>query len=255
LPVTQPENLSTTDIQAQLMALEPDLLVVVAYGLLLPQAVLEIPVHGCINVHASLLPRWRGASPIQAAILAGDPVTGVSIMQMEAGLDTGPVFSEMKVTVEDGECTGDLHDRLAEAGARLLATSLDGILNRTTVPRLQDEAESTYAGRISKSDAPINWNDSAVEITRQVRAYNPWPVAETMLDGERVRVWRADPDALAKDRGQPGTVVDVGSGTIDIQAGQGLVRVTELQFPGGQKMPAADFVRGHDLLGRTFGIV
>lgn len=253
LSVIQPESLRTVEIQNQIAALKPDLIVVVAYGLLLPEALLRIPRCGCINVHASLLPRWRGASPIQSAILAGDPVTGVSIMRMEQGLDTGPVFAEIEIRIRDDECAAELHDRLADAGAQLLRTSLDGILDGSSVAQPQENADATYAGRISKADAPIDWSRSAVEIDRQIRAYNAWPVAETLLEGTRIRCWRAVPDANFESDNQPGTVVDAGGETVDIQTGEGLIRLTELQLPGGQRMRAADFARGRELLGKTLG--
>lgn len=253
LSVIQPESLRTAEIQNQIAALKPDLIVVVAYGLLLPEALLRIPRCGCINVHASLLPRWRGASPIQSAILAGDPATGVSIMRMEQGLDTGPVFAEIEIRIRDDECAAELHDRLADAGAQLLRTSLDGILDGSSVAQPQENADATYAGRISKADAPIDWSRSAVEIDRQIRAYNAWPVAETLLEGTRIRCWRAVPDANFESDNQPGTVVDAGGETVDIQTGEGLIRLTELQLPGGQRMRAADFARGRELLGKTLG--
>jgi methionyl-tRNA formyltransferase len=254
LPLLQPLGLGDREVQNQIKACQPDLAVVVAYGLLLPEAVLNIPDGGCINVHASILPRWRGASPIQSAILAGDESTGVSIMRMARGLDTGPVFATVETPIETGECAAELHDRLAEAGARLLMTSLDGILDGSSVPRPQDVSGATYAGRIKKADARIDWNESAIEIDRQIRAYNSWPVADTILDGARVRCWRASPatgapggDAL------PGTVVEAGGQTLDIQTGHGVIRLTELQLSGGQRMSAADFVRGRELAGKVFG--
>ena len=253
LPLIQPESLRTAEIQNQIAVEKPDLIVVVAYGLLLPEAVLRIPRTGCINVHASLLPRWRGASPIQSAILAGDLATGVSIMRMEQGFDTGPVFAEIEIRIQYDECAAELHDRLADAGAQLLRTSLDGILDGSSVSQPQDIAGATYAGRISKADAPIDWNKSAIEIDRQIRAYNSWPVAETMLEGVRVRCWRAVPDANFESDKQPGTVVDAGGETVDIQTGDGLIRLTELQSPGGQRMRAADFARGRELLGKILG--
>ncbi len=253
LPVFQPERLGSPDIQDRLRALQPDLMVVVAYGLLLPESVLNIPRAGCINVHASVLPRWRGASPIQAAILAGDTSTGVSIMRMDKGLDTGPVFSKIEISILENECAGELHDRLADSGAALLMTSLDGILDGSSAPRPQESAGATYAGRINKADARIDWSDRAIEIDRQIRAYNPWPVAETVLEGVRIRCWRAVPDATFESGGQPGTVIGAGGETIDVQTADGLIRLIELQRSGGQRMPAADFARGHELLGKVLG--
>jgi methionyl-tRNA formyltransferase len=253
LPVFQPERLGSPETQDRLRVLQPDLMVVVAYGLLLPESVLKIPRAGCINVHASVLPRWRGASPIQAAILAGDTSTGVSIMRMEKGLDTGPVFSKIETPVRENECAGELHDRLADSGAALLMTSLDGILDGSSAPRPQESAGATYAGRINKADARIDWSDRAIEIDRQIRAYNPWPVAETVLEGMRIRCWRAVPEAIFESGGQPGTVIGAGGETIDVQTADGLIRLIELQRSGGQRMPAADFARGHELLGKVLG--
>lgn len=254
LNVWQPEQLSGEDIQRRLRGLQPDLAVIVAYGLLLPPAVLGIPRAGCINVHASILPHWRGASPIQAAILAGDSATGVSIMQMEAGLDTGPVFTMSSLDIEPAETADSLHDRLALAGAELLCATLPGILAGTAVATPQDDAAATYARRISKADARIDWQQSAARIDRQIRAYHSWPVGETLLDGQRARCWAARPVATAmSDDGVAGQVIDVASDGIDIQTGDGVLRITELQLPGRQRMPATQFANGYPIVGKVFG--
>ena len=258
LVVYQPVGLRSEEVQERLAAFAPDLMVIVAYGLLLPPAVLSLPGAGCINVHASLLPRWRGASPIQAALLAGDQQTGVSLMQMAAGLDTGPVFALAQIDINAGETAGELHDRLAELGADLLARCLDPILDDALTASSQDGAGVTYAGRINKSDALIDWSRSAVELDRQVRAYNPWPVAETVLDGERMRCWRSDAAAEAAvsvqpDSALPGRIVAVTNDGIEVCTGRGILRINELQIPGRKRVTAGDFARGHDIVGKVLG--
>jgi methionyl-tRNA formyltransferase len=257
LDIMQPEDLVSGDIEDRLRSLQPDLMVVVAYGLLLPATVLGIPRAGCINVHASILPRWRGASPVQAAILAGDPVSGVSLMQMEEGLDTGPVYAVAEIPIGERETAGELERRLAEAGAGLLAEAIDGILDGSSVPRAQDDAGATYAGRISKSDAVIDWSAPATEIDRRIRAYNPWPVAETSLDGQRLRCWAAVGDEAAGEPAgagaDPGQIVGAGNGTVDVQTGEGILRLAEVQLPGRKRMPAAEFARGYALVGKILG--
>jgi len=255
IDVLQPTTLSEPEIQQQLASLRPDLAVVVAYGLLLPQAVLAIPRAGCINVHASLLPRWRGASPIQAAILAGDTMSGVSIMQMEAGLDTGPVYAIRELDIKRADTAETLHDRLAALGAKLLGGVVDGILDGTATAVAQDNGAASYAGRIGKADALIDWGASAARIDRQIRAYRSWPVAETLLDGQRMRCWAALPvaDARADVGAAPGRILSVGAAGIDVQTGDGVLRLTEIQLPGRQRMRAAQFAHGHPVLGKTLG--
>lgn len=231
----------------------PDLLVVAAYGLLIPPWLLDWPRFGAVNVHASLLPRWRGASPIQYAILAGDSETGASIMKMDAGLDTGPVYSRRKLAIETGETAGMVHDRLARSGAELLMESLPGILSGDLAAEPQDDALATHAPRIAKSDAVLDWTVPAVKLERRVRAFNPWPVAETgTVDGERLRIW----EAVAVDgpsQARPGSVIRAGAGGIDVATGAGILRVRSLQRPGGRVMSAADYVNAHTLEGETFG--
>ena len=251
LPVLQPVSLKDPAVQERLRDLAPDLMVVVAYGMLLPESVLAIPPAGCINVHASLLPRWRGASPIQSAILAGDTETGVSIMQMDAGLDTGPVYCAEKLTIGAHETAGELHERLAILGARLLARTLDPILGRKLVPVAQPAEGVTYAGRINKSDGQIDWAKSAVEIDRSIRAYNPWPVAQTSLAGEQLRCWSsrvadAGPNGGAQISA-PGAVLEVNDAGIAVQTGRGVLVLTEVQAPGRKRIAAFDFARAHSL--------
>ena len=256
LTVYQPAGLRDPDAQDRLAEFAPDLMVIVAYGLLLPPEVLSLPGAGCINVHASVLPRWRGASPIQAAILAGDRQTGVSLMQMAEGLDTGPVFAEEQTDIDAHETAGELHDRLAELGADLLIRCLDPILDDTLTPVPQRETDVTYAARISKADACIDWSRSAVDIDRLIRAYDPWPVAETLLDGERMRCWRSvamDKEPPSDKPCRPGLIEVVTGEGIDVRTGQGILRLIEVQMPGRRRMHARDFARGHDIAGKNLG--
>jgi methionyl-tRNA formyltransferase len=259
LQILQPDSLAAGAIQRRLREMKPDLMVIVAYGLLLPVSVLEIPRAGCVNVHASLLPRWRGASPIQAAILAGDHRTGISIMRMEEGLDTGPVYATKEIAIADSATAAQLDGRLAEVGARLLIDTLPGILDASAAAELQRDDEATYAGRINKADALIDWSMSAVEIDRRIRAYNPWPVAFTTLDGLRMRCWAAEPVTAPVDAPdvyamtEYGRVRAVSDAGIEVQTGEGVLRITELQMPGKQKMRAKDFANGYPVLMKCLG--
>ncbi|WP_313344518.1 methionyl-tRNA formyltransferase [Stenotrophomonas sp.] len=242
IPVFQPESLKTPDAQQQLRDLQPDLMVVVAYGLILPKAVLAIPTHGCWNVHASLLPRWRGAAPIQRAIQAGDTDTGVCLMQMEAGLDTGPVLLRQHTPIQAGELGGSLHDRLAELGAQVLSDGL-GLLRAGLKPIAQPQPEQgvTYAHKLDKAEARLDWSHDAQALERTVRAFNPWPIAEAQLAGERVRIHGAV--ALADNQGKaPGTLLAAGREGIDIACGQGALRLRVLQREGGKAITAADYL-------------
>lgn len=242
IPVFQPESLKTAEAQQQLRDLQPDLLVVVAYGLILPKAVLAIPTHGCWNVHASLLPRWRGAAPIQRAIQAGDTETGVCLMQMEAGLDTGPVLLRQHTPIQAGELGGSLHDRLAELGAQVLSDGL-GLLRAGLKPIAQPQPEQgvTYAHKLDKAEARLDWSQDAQVLERTVRAFNPWPIAEAQLAGERVRIHGAV--ALDDNQGKaPGTLLAAGRDGIDIACGQGALRLRVLQREGGKAITAADYL-------------
>ncbi len=242
IPVFQPESLKTEAAQQQLRALQPDLMVVVAYGLILPKAVLAIPTHGCWNVHASLLPRWRGAAPIQRAIQAGDTETGVCLMQMEAGLDTGPVLLRQHTPIQPGELGGSLHDRLAELGAQVLSDGL-GLLRAGLKPVAQPQPEQgvTYAHKLDKAEARLDWSQDAQTLERTVRAFNPWPIAEAQLAGERVRIHGAV--ALDDNQGKaPGTVLAAGREGIDIACAQGALRLRVLQREGGKAITAADYL-------------
>jgi len=242
IPVFQPESLKTPEAQQQLRDLQPDLMVVVAYGLILPKAVLAIPTHGCWNVHASLLPRWRGAAPIQRAIQAGDAETGVCLMQMEAGLDTGPVLLRQHTPISDTDTGGQLHDRLAQLGAQVLADGL-GLLRAGLKPiaQVQPAEGVTYAHKLDKAEAKLDWSQDAASLARTVRAFNPWPIAEATLAGERVRIHGAV--ALADNQGKaPGTVIAAAREGIDIACGQGALRLRVVQREGGKAITAADYL-------------
>jgi methionyl-tRNA formyltransferase len=245
LPVRQPATLKVLEAQAALKDVQPDVLVVVAYGLLLPAKVLGIPRYGCLNIHASLLPRWRGAAPIQRAILAGDAETGVSIMQMDKGLDTGEVLLQSATPIGTEENAQSLHDRLAAMGAAALLEVLEKLPD---VPRHpQDGNATTYAAKLSKEEARLDWRRPAVELARAVRAYNPWPVAYTLYRGEPLRVWRASAIDGGAGGAQTGTVIAAGRAGLDVAAGTGVLRILELQAAGGRKLPAADFINARDL--------
>ncbi len=247
LPLRQPSTLKEPEQQRSLRELGVDLMVVVAYGLLLPPPVLDAPRLGCINIHASLLPRWRGAAPIQRAILAGDRETGVSIMQMDEGLDTGPVLHRVVTPIHPGDTAGTLHDRLASLGAQALLDTLDRIMEGSARPVPQEEAAATYAPKIEKQEAVLDWNASAEELDRRVRAFNPWPVAQTTWKGKVLRIWQAEPLAEMPDA-PAGTVVRAGKEGIDVATGNGMLRITRLQGAGGKPLDAAAFLNGHPAL-------
>ncbi|MCU7843542.1 MAG: methionyl-tRNA formyltransferase [Candidatus Thiodiazotropha sp. (ex Monitilora ramsayi)] len=254
IEVRQPAKLRDPDDQAALAALQADLMVVVAYGLLLPQAVLDAPRRGCINIHASLLPRWRGAAPIQRAILAGDTESGVTIMQMEAGLDTGPMLLMLKTPIQSDETGGSLHDRLAELGATALLQALPGIADGSLQPEPQDDDLANYARKLDKRESRIDWTQSADEIGRQVRAFNPWPVAQCDFAGKVMRIWNAVPiEGQGGEGDEPGRVVATGKAGIDVKTGEGLLRIIELQMPGKRAMSAADFLNANTLDGVVLG--
>ncbi len=250
--VRQPLTLKDEQAVRELAALAPDLMVVVAYGLLLPQAVLDIPARGCVNVHASLLPRWRGAAPIQRAILAGDAETGVTLMQMERGLDTGPMLARASCAIDAEDTAASLHDRLAALGAELLAQNLEAILGGELPARPQDDAQACYAAKIDKSEAELDWRQPALQLDRQVRAFNPWPVAQTRYQSQPLRIWRARPLGSGVDA-PPGTVVAAGRDGIDVACGAGVLRVLEAQLPGRRPTLAADLANARPLTGVRLG--
>ena len=241
IPVFQPNTLKNEDEQARLRELAPEVIIVVAYGKLLPKAVLDIPPHGCINVHGSLLPRWRGAAPIQWAVIAGDETAGVTTMQMAEGLDTGDMLLTYETKVGEKETAGELFDRLAQSGAELLTQTL--VKLDEIEPRPQDDAQSCYAHMLDKQMAVIDWSKSAHEIDCLIRGLNPWPIALTTLSGERLKVFAAE---KAAGNGEPGTVLEADPKKgLTVACGEGALRLTEIQLVGGKRMKATDFLRGH----------
>lgn len=256
LPIAQPETLKTEEGRAALLAWKPDVLVVVAYGLILPTAALSIPRLGCLNIHASLLPRWRGAAPIQRAILAGDAETGVTIMQMEAGLDTGPMLLKRAIPIEPEDSGGSLHDRLADLGANAILEALDRIVDGTAVAEPQPQEGVTYAAKLEKAEARIDWTARATEIERKVRAFNPWPIAEARYEGEQLRILRARAETAESSRlgGQPpGTILSVSERCVLVQCGMGRLAISEVQRPGKRPVSARDFANTASLVGRQLG--
>lgn len=244
IPIYQPVRLKNPEEQAILHELQPDLLVVVAYGLILPQAVLEIPKFGCINVHASLLPRWRGAAPIQHALLAGDTTTGICTMQMDAGLDTGDVLLSMACTIDPEETSQTLHDKLTTLGTAALLETLEKLEQNTLVPQKQDSATATYATKIAKADAKIDWQESAAVIDRKIRAFNPWPVAFAELAGQTIRIWSARPNLQVNLNHtiKPGTIVEIRKDSMDVATGDGILTLLEIQLPGGKRLPVKEIL-------------
>ena len=240
IPVHQPEKLRTPEQQAPLADVQADVLVVAAYGIILPQAVLDLPRHGCLNIHASLLPRWRGAAPIHRAIQAGDAETGITIMQMDAGLDTGPMLLSRAEAIHADDTTGSLHDRLALLGADMIVEALRALPGGlTATPQPADGV--TYAAKIGKAEASIDWNRPAVELERAIRAFNPFPGAVATLQQTPVKLWRARAIDAA---GTPGEVLLAEGAGVIVACGEGALCITELQKPGGKRLPAADFLRG-----------
>ena len=251
IPVLQPETLKHSDVVRDLQELSPDLLVVAAYGLILPQDVLDVPTLGCVNVHASLLPRWRGAAPIQAAILHGDRTTGISLMRMTAGLDCGPVFATESMAIGSEETAGELHDRLAHAGGELLVRCLPDILEGKLDAVAQDESAASYAPKISKQHALIDWRNSAQDIQRLVRAYNPVPGAWFPLDGQNIKCWQVRLTHRAD--GSAGEILDAGKSGIVIACGEEALSLDILQRPGKRPVTGGEFASAVDLSGRILG--
>lgn len=248
IPVLQPVTLRDPDAVAEIAALEPDIMIVAAYGLILPQSVLDIPRTGCVNIHASLLPRWRGAAPVQAAILAGDPKSGVCLMGMEAGLDTGPVYARAELDIGPDETAGHLHDRLATVGAELLVGNIDAIAAGELDAEPQQDERATYAHKFTPADALLDWQADASELERKVRAFNPVPGAWFMLDDDRVKCWRASVHAGVD--APAGNIIAAGPDGIDVACGEGVLRLESLQRPGKRPVTAREFSAQVDLVGR-----
>jgi methionyl-tRNA formyltransferase len=248
IPVLQPPTLRDADAVAELKALQPDIMIVAAYGLILPQSVLDIPQVGCLNVHASLLPRWRGAAPIQAVILAGDERSGVCLMAMEAGLDTGDVFACDTLDIGEHETAGELHDRLANAGGKLLVRHLQAIVDGSLRATPQQDDLATYATKIRTADAELDWQQPASDLVRKVRAYNPVPGAWFMLGDERVKCWQAR--CIEGVQASAGSVLTAGPDGIDVACGEGVLRLESLQRPGKRSVTAAELAAQIDLTGR-----
>jgi methionyl-tRNA formyltransferase len=245
LEIRQPEKISGEE--KTLRADVPDAMIVIAYGLLLPPPILAIPRHGCINVHASLLPRWRGAAPIPRAIEAGDSETGVSIMQMEAGLDTGPVLAEARTPIHATDTARTLHDRLALLGAETLVATLERLAHGGVTPQPQDNAGASYAKKLSKEEARLDWTRPAAVLHRQIRAFNPWPVTSTTWRGKTLRLWEAGPLEAQHAAGVPGTIVQADAAGIRVLTGDGILTLTRLQAEGGKILAAGEFLNGHKL--------
>jgi len=254
IPVHQPVTLRDAAARKLVSDLEPDLMIVVAYGLILPAEILQIPKYGCWNIHASLLPRWRGAAPIQRTIQAGDRESGVCIMQMDQGLDTGPVLHCERIELDTEETGGSLHDRLAELGASALGECVQR-LGRGESLKAEPQPESgiTYARKLEKAEAQMDWSAPAETLERQIRAFNPWPVAWCMIGGERTRIWKA---CVIREtqQSEPGTVLDSGKHGIDVATGKHVLRLLELQRPGKRRMTVANYLNAISLPGRLDGL-
>ena len=253
IPVYQPLNFKAEEDRQQLIDLDADLMVVAAYGLILPQAILEAPRLGCINIHASLLPRWRGAAPIQRSILAGDKETGITIMQMDIGLDTGDMLSKVSCPITETMTASELHDQLMETGGEALMAIMPAIEAQSLQPEKQDESLVTYAEKLQKAEAKIDWQQSADEIARRVRAFNAWPVTQTLYKDQVMRIWQAKAldDQTAETAGK---IIDVRKKSFLVATGAGVLEVIEIQMPGKKPMPVAAFLNAHDPAGVQLGV-
>lgn len=259
IPVFQPLSLKSPEAQAELAALNADVMVVVAYGLILPQAVLDMPTYGCYNIHASLLPRWRGAAPIQRAIEQGDAETGVTIMQMDAGLDTGAMLTTLVTPIHPDDTAQSLHDRLSQLGCDALMTTLDDLLHQRLSPTPQQEDKATYAEKLSKAEAEMDWREPARILARKIHAFNPWPVAFTHFKEAPLRIWRAQvadeslESSYASSQNLPGLVLGFDKQGLHIATGQGILVVEQLQPAGKKAMNAYDFAQSRPLVGEHLG--
>jgi methionyl-tRNA formyltransferase len=243
IPVNQPESLKSVEQKQALAALKPDLMVVVAYGLLLPRAVLDIPRLGCVNIHASLLPRWRGAAPIQRAIEGGDEYTGVTLMQMESGLDTGPVLAQSETCIGQQDTSGSLHHRLAAMGAELLRKNLDALKHQQLAAVPQDDADACYARKLEKSESALDFTEAAKTLERKIRAFDPWPGTTASIAGTAIHVHKSSCRAL-EDHARAGEVLGADSQGILVQTGRGQLNIEQLQRPGGKILNVRDFLNG-----------
>ncbi|GGI91812.1 methionyl-tRNA formyltransferase [Shewanella gelidii] len=241
IEVYQPKSLKQSEAQEQLAAIQADIMVVVAYGLILPQIVLDTPRLGCINVHGSILPRWRGAAPIQRALWAGDKSTGVTIMQMDIGLDTGDMLLKTNLPIEDSDTSASLYEKLAEQGPEALITALSGLANGSLTAEKQQESLANYAEKLSKEEAQIDWNKSAKSLWQEVRAFNPWPVSHFQLQGQTIKVWQTE-ICETTTNAKPGTIVSTGKQGIDVATGNGIIRLITLQLPGKKPLAASDIL-------------
>lgn len=245
LPLFQPPSLKTADAQQELKSLKADVMVVVAYGLLLPQAVLDAPRYGCINVHASLLPRWRGAAPIQRAVAAGDTKTGITIMQMDAGLDTGDMLLKTECPIGPNDTGGQLQDKLMQQGAPALLEGLRQIEQQSAKPETQDDSLACYAHKLTKEEAAIDWSLNAIDLHNMIRAFNPFPVAYFSEGSERIRVWEAEPAELTGGQRTPGAILRADTKGILVACGKGALVLKQLQLPGKKCLPVADILNGN----------
>lgn len=251
IPVAQPENFKSAEAVQALADLQPELMVVVAYGLILPQTVLDIPKFGCINIHGSLLPRWRGAAPIHRAVMAGDAKTGVTIMRVVKKLDAGDMLLKLECPISADATSSELHDHLAELGAQGLLQVVDMIERGTVQAEVQDESLVTYAHKLEKQEALIDWRQSAVELDRKIRGLNAWPVAQTAFNGLALRVWRCEVLNKAATAA-PGTI-DISAQALDVATGEGMLRLQEVQLPGGKRINGKDFLNAHAAAGVVLG--
>lgn len=247
LPIHQPVSLKDANAQKVLRAFKPDLLVVAAYGLILPAAVLNIPLYGCLNIHASLLPRWRGAAPIQHAILAGDKLTGITIMQMDVGLDTGDMLLKKTCAIPEDETSETLQNKLTVLGATAIIEALDKLEDGLLIPEKQSSEEATYAHKIFKQDAKLNWQQPAITLARQVRAFNPTPVAFSQIHDQTIRIWKAIPLVVSTNT-KPGTILKADETGIEVATAEGILKLLELQLPGGKRLSARDILNAKNAL-------